>query len=126
MSKFQEPFDSHFHSEIATIAALADHPSSPKADSVEEAAAAAMFKSWGKSTVMKAGTLDVVPFFLLNLDGTVEDGMWENWPPIPAPIKWGLVNLAGSYYWGYWKYSSCSGGKPRTLYALSSTVDTES
>ncbi|ORY57758.1 uncharacterized protein BCR38DRAFT_461052 [Pseudomassariella vexata] len=122
MSTFQEPFDAHFHSEISTIANLANHPNAPKPGSPEEVAAAATFKSWGKSTVTKAGTLDVVPFFLLNLDGTTEDGMWANWPPIPAPIKWGLVNIAGSYNWGWWKFSSCANGVPKELYALPSTA----
>lgn len=87
MSSFQEPFEVHFHSEISTIADLANHPNAPKPGSPEEAEASLMFKTWGKSTVTKAGTLDVVPFFLLNLDGTLEDGLWENWPPIPAPIN---------------------------------------
>lgn len=118
MDKFQEPFETHFHSEIATIANLAAHPNAPKPGSPEEATASATFKSWGKSTVTKAGTLDVVPFFLLNLDGTTEDGMWANWPPIPAPIKWGLVNIAGAYHSRWWKFSSCAGGRPRKLYAL--------
>ncbi|KAK8136785.1 hypothetical protein PG984_004725 [Apiospora sp. TS-2023a] len=118
MSTFQDSFDEHFHSEIATIASLAEHPKAPKAGSAEEAETRALFKSWGKSTVSKAGTLDVVPFFLLNLDGTVEDGMWASWPPMPAPIKWGLENLAGSWHSGWWKFSSCAGGSPRELYAL--------
>ncbi|KAK8031602.1 hypothetical protein PG990_001336 [Apiospora arundinis] len=120
MSTFQESFDEHFHSEISTIASLSEHPKAPKEGSPEEAETRALFKSWGKATVSKAGTLDVVPFFLLNLDGTVEDGMWASWPPMPAPIKWGLENLAGSWHSGWWKFSSCAGGSPRELYALPS------
>ncbi|KAI8626414.1 hypothetical protein F5Y19DRAFT_222730 [Xylariaceae sp. FL1651] len=118
MTTFQEPFETHFHSEIATIANLANHPNAPKPGSKEEADAALTFKTWGKNTVTKAGTLDVVPFFLLNLDGTREDGMWANWPPIPAPIKWGLVNIGGAYHSRWWKFSSCAGGKPKQLYAV--------
>ncbi|KAI1490285.1 hypothetical protein F5X96DRAFT_669834 [Biscogniauxia mediterranea] len=118
MTSFQEPFETHFRSEIATIAAMADHPKAPKVGSEEEATASLTFKTWGKSTVTKAGTLDVVPFFLMNLDGTTEDGMWANWPPIPAPIKWGLTNIGGAYHSRWWKFSSCVGGKPRQLYAL--------
>lgn len=120
MAGFQDAFEAHFHSEISTIAGLADHPKAPKSGTPEEADTRALFKSWGKNTVTKAGTLDVVPFFLLNLDGTVEDGMWANWPPIPAPIKWGLTNLAGAYHGGWWKFSSCAGGRPKELYAMKS------
>ncbi|KAL1843827.1 hypothetical protein VTJ49DRAFT_7178 [Mycothermus thermophilus] len=118
MKSFQEPFEQHFHSEITTIAKFADHPNAPKQGTPEHDAAAATFKTWGKSTVTKAGVTDVVPFFLLNLDRTVEDGMWANWPPMPAPIKWGLINLAGAWHSGWWRFSSCdSSGQPQELWA---------
>ncbi|KAK4451413.1 hypothetical protein QBC34DRAFT_55047 [Podospora aff. communis PSN243] len=119
MKGFQAPFESHFHSEISTIAKLSDHPNTPKEGTPEQAAASLTFKSWGKSTVTKAGMVDVVPFFLLNLDRTVEDGMWANWPPMPAPIKWGLINIAGSWHAGWWKFASCNAaGQPRELWAF--------
>lgn len=118
MDGFRDSFADHFHSEIQTIAALADHPNAPTLGTPEADLAAETFKAWGKNTVTKAGTLDVVPFFLLNLDGTAEEGKWENWPPIPAPVKWGLVNIAGAWHARWWQFSSCAGGKPRKLYAL--------
>lgn len=119
MKTFEAPFESHFHSEISTIAKLAGHPSTPAEGTPEESAARLTFKSWGKSTVTKAGMTDVVPFFLLNLDRTVEDGMWANWPPMPAPIKWGLINIAGSWHSGWWKFASCdAAGQPRELWAF--------
>ncbi|KAK3329934.1 hypothetical protein B0H66DRAFT_466381 [Apodospora peruviana] len=119
MGTFQEPFESHFHSEISTIARLAEHPNTPKEGTPENTAASATFKSWGKSTVTKAGVTDVVPFFLLNLDRTAEDGMWANWPPMPAPIRWGLINIAGAFKSGLWKFTSCdSQGQPKELWAL--------
>ncbi|KAK3694507.1 hypothetical protein B0T22DRAFT_72798 [Podospora appendiculata] len=119
MGTFHAPFESHFHSEIETISKLSDHPNAPKEGTPENAAASATFKAWGKSTVTKAGVTDVVPFFLLNLDRTVEEGMWVNWPPIPAPIKWGLINLAGAFHSGWWKFTSCdAAGQPKELWAL--------
>lgn len=93
MANFQAPFETHFHNEIKTIADMADHASAPAPGSPDETAAGQTFKAWGKATVSKAGMLDVVPFFLLNLDRTVEEGMWENWPPMPAPIKVGHPDL---------------------------------
>jgi len=118
MAGFQDPFEHHFHSEISTISKLSDHPNAPKEGTPENTAAAATFKAWGKSTVTKAGIADVVPFFLLNLDGTVEEGKWANWPPMPAPIKWGLINIAGSFHSGWWKFTSCdSAGHPKELWA---------
>lgn len=119
MDTFQAPFEHHFHSEITHIASFASLPSAPPQGSLEADQAAAVFKSWGKKTVTKAGTTDVVPFFLMNLDTTYEEGRWANWPPMPAPIRWGLVNVAGSWNWAFWKFASCdSAGRPRELYAL--------
>ncbi|KAH8722529.1 hypothetical protein GQ44DRAFT_711616 [Phaeosphaeriaceae sp. PMI808] len=119
MSGFQEAFRHHFHNEIATIAAFANLPNAPKQGSKEAEQAKTIFKVWGKKTVTKAGTFDVVPFFLMNLDATYEDGLWANWPPMPAPVRWGLVNVAGAVHWSWWKFASCDGsGQPRALYAL--------
>ncbi|KAJ4360498.1 uncharacterized protein N0V89_001063 [Didymosphaeria variabile] len=114
MDSFQGPFNHHFHHEIETIASFSFLPEAKKAEE-----AAAIFKAWGKKTVTKAGTTDVVPFFLLNLDVTYEEGMWTSWPPMPVPIRWGLVNIAGAYHWAWWKFASCdASGKPRELWAL--------
>lgn len=119
MDAFKDNFENHFHSEIHTIAALASHAKAPPIDTPEAAAAGDTFKNWGKKTVTKAGMLDVVPFFLLNLDRTAEGGMWANWPAMPAPVKWGLTNIAGSWYGSWWKFSSCDAqGIPQELYAL--------
>lgn len=119
LSSFQDAFSHHFHSEISTIAALANHPSAPAPGTPEADRAAAVFKSWGKKTVMKAGVLDVVPFFLLNLDRGFEEGKWADWPPMPRLVRWGLVNGAGSVHWAWWKFASCDAeGRPRRLWAL--------
>jgi hypothetical protein len=119
MSAFQAPFSHHFHSEISTIASFSAHPSAPLPNTPEAESAAAVFKAWGKKTVMKAGTWDVVPFFLLNLDAGYEDGKWSDWPPMPRLVRWGLVNGAGSVNWAWWKFASCdAAGRPRRLWAL--------
>ncbi|KAJ4397731.1 hypothetical protein N0V93_001966 [Gnomoniopsis smithogilvyi] len=121
MDSFHAPFETHFHNEIATILSLRDHPNAPAGDSPRSVEASDMLRAWGKKTVSKAGTTDVVPFFLLNTDlsDNFEEGLWSNWPPMPAPIKWGLINVAGWYYGGYWKFASCDAqGMPRELYAL--------
>lgn len=118
MSSFQAPLRNHLHSEIATIAALADHPRTPREGTREAAAARAIFKAWGRSTVTKAGMSDVAPFFILNLDRTAEGGIWADWPPMAAPMKWTLLKVAGAVQ-GYWRFASCdAAGRPRELWAL--------
>ncbi|KAM3515826.1 hypothetical protein MY11210_000597 [Beauveria gryllotalpidicola] len=124
MDSFRAPLGDHLHSEVQTIAALAAHPKAAPAEGSEDAAAAAaaaalVFKTWGKKTVTKAGVLDVVPFFLLNLDGTFENGRWAHWPPMPGPIRWILTNVVGMYYGNWWRFASCGAhGSPRELFAL--------
>ncbi|KAG9602720.1 hypothetical protein KCU77_g2435, partial [Aureobasidium melanogenum] len=119
MDTFREPFTHHFHNEISTIASFANLPSAPPADSPEASAAAATFKAWGKKTLTKAGMTDVVPFALLNLDRTFEDGIWAAWPPMPGPVRWMMVNMFGSWNWAWWKFASCDAqGNPKPLYAL--------
>jgi hypothetical protein len=120
MDSLREPFEHHFHHEIDIVAGLGSHPASPETGSDADKEASLIFKTWGKKTVMKQSLTAAVPFFLLNLDATYEDGMWASWPPMPAPIRWGLVNLAGTWNGGYWAFASCNAnGMPRELHALS-------
>ncbi|KAM3533347.1 hypothetical protein MY4038_003354 [Beauveria bassiana] len=119
MDSFRAPLGDHLHSEVQTIAALAAHPKAPAEGSEEAAAAALVFKTWGKKTVTKAGLLDVVPFFFLNLDRTFEGGRWAHWPPMPGPTRWILTNVVGTYYGNRWRFASCGAdGSPRELFAL--------
>ncbi|KAM3428780.1 hypothetical protein MY4824_008631 [Beauveria thailandica] len=119
MDSFRAPLGDHLHSEVQTIAALAAHPKAPADGSEEAAAAALVFKTWGKKTVTKAGLLDVVPFFFLNLDRTFEGGRWAHWPPMPGPVRWILTNVVGAYYGNWWRFASCGAdGSPRELFAL--------
>jgi hypothetical protein len=92
MDSFVKPFNDHFHSEIATIAGFSKLGNFP--------AAGPVFKSWGKSSIMKAGYTDVVPFLFLNFDRTFEDGMWVNWPPMPTVVRMGLTKVGSSWHWG--------------------------
>jgi hypothetical protein len=59
-----------------------------------------------------------LPFFMLNLDRTFENGMWEFWPPIPAPIRWMLIRTVARKHKGWWRFASCDvDGYPKELYA---------
>lgn len=117
LDKFSQEFESHMHSEVKTIASLAKHRNAPKEGSAAAEAATQTFKAWGKKTITKAGMLDVLPFFLLNLDATFEDGRWASWPPMPKPVRWAMTNIVGTYYGNYWKFASCNAhGQPRELF----------
>jgi Hemerythrin HHE cation binding domain len=92
MDGFMEPFNNHFHSEIKTIAALSEGGEYPEA--------ATIFKDWGKGTLTKSGYTEGVPFLFLNFDRTFEEGMWKDWPPMPAIIRAAMVRIGSAWHWG--------------------------
>ncbi|KAF2460589.1 hypothetical protein BDY21DRAFT_280578 [Lineolata rhizophorae] len=113
MAKFQDDFNHHFHSEISTIAKMAEVPRPDGAPNP-----APIFARWGKKSIMGASVTDGVPFLFLNFDRSFEDGTWAAWPPMPAPIRWMLPRMGSSWHWGWWKFASCDvNGMPRELYA---------
>ncbi|EQK98961.1 hypothetical protein G6O67_007433 [Ophiocordyceps sinensis] len=119
MDALHPTLEHHLHHEVSVMADMATHVKAPVRDSFEGAVASASLKAWGKNTVRKAGVTDVLPFFLLNADRTAEKGMWMNWPPIPGPIRWAMVNVVGAVHGGWWRFASCDAhGRPRELHAL--------
>jgi hypothetical protein len=119
MGSFAGALSNHLHHEVAVMAAMASHANVPARESLKGALASDMLKAWGKSTVTKAGYVDVLPFFLLNTDRTFEEGVWRNWPRMPEVVRWGMVNLVGMWHGPRWKFASCdAAGFPRDLYAL--------
>ncbi|KAI5308695.1 hypothetical protein KEM55_005082, partial [Ascosphaera atra] len=102
MNSFKDAFCHHFHSEIDHIADLAylEPVANPAPDALSPEDIGRIFAAWGKRSIMQAGLFDVVPFLFLNFDRTAEEGMWKDWPPMPAPIRWALINLGGAWYSG--------------------------
>lgn len=114
MDAFKEPFGHHFgqDGEIAHLASLADlYQDQPGLRPV--------FATWGKNSLMRTGVLDGVPFMFCNLDRTAEGGRWAAWPRIPAPIKWGMINIGGAWNGRLWRFGSCGkDGERRVLEAF--------
>lgn len=117
MNSFMSAFCHHFHHEIDHITGLYEIAEEIGAERISEAEGS--FSVWAKKSVKGAPMSDILPFMLFNFDRTAEEGMWKDWPQMWAPMKWITINIAGAWYSGYWKFSSCtSDGRPRTLYAL--------
>lgn len=114
MDSFSAPFYAHFgpEGEVAHLASFATlYPDQPELRTV--------FATWGKQSLMKTGVTDGVAFMFYNLDRSWEGGRWETWPRIPAPIKWGLINIGGLWNAGWWRFGSCTKeGVLRELEAL--------
>ena len=119
MDSFQKPFEAHMRSEVQTIANLASHPKAPEVGSQKEKATQAEFDKREGDKIREAGMTDVLPFFLFNFDSEYEGGLWKDWPPIPGPIRWMVMNVAKLLHPGWWKFASCDGTRRRKeLYAL--------
>ncbi|KAJ9259600.1 hypothetical protein DTO195F2_4944 [Paecilomyces variotii] len=60
--------------------------------------------------LQRYSTTDVLPVLWYNLDTKFEDGKWESFPPLPAPVKWYMVNVLGWWRGNWWRFASCSAG----------------
>lgn len=93
----------HLTDEIPSLLSLSRFGSSlPLQDMVE-----GIFKK-SPSYMSKTGG---VPFFFRNLDTQFEDGLWKNWPPIPAPAWFIMQNTIVRWNSGWWRFagSDCRG-----------------
>src|SRR5262245_24361277 len=93
MEAFREPFAANMSSEVTTIANLASHARTPEEGSAKEKSTRSAFDAREGKNLVMSGITDVMPFFLFNFDSEYEDGLWANWPPIPAPVRWGMMNV---------------------------------
>jgi hemerythrin-like domain-containing protein len=82
-------------------------------------------KIWDEA--VKAGVADLrfgdlfteFPFLMLAHDLTYEGGLHTNFPPVPGPMIWVIVNLFALWNWSWWKFSPCDkGGRPKELWAV--------
>jgi hemerythrin-like domain-containing protein len=121
MDAFRQPLEQHLHSEVAAIAAIATHPQVAPLDanSAEIKAINKATSSWSRNATTKAGSTDVIPFILMNMDSTFEGGLWSSWPNMSWAYKWVMLTLGGSWNGGWWLFTSCDvAGKPQRLFAL--------
>lgn len=119
MASFQDALDSHLRSEVTTIANLANHAKAPAVGSAEEKSNQSTFDAREGKNLLLSGPMDVMPFFLFNFDSEYEEGIWADWPPIPAPVRWGIVSVARIRHPGWWKFASCDTARKRIpLYAI--------
>lgn len=69
-----------------------------------------------KETETELGILAGAVFLMVSHDVDYENGIHTNFPPIPAPITWGLRNLAWWAHRDWWAFAPCdSSGKMRPL-----------
>ena len=60
-----------------------------------------------KETETELGILAGAVFVIVNHDADYEGGIHTNFPPIPAPITWGLRNVAWWAHRDWWEFAPC-------------------
>lgn len=110
MDSFMAALSEHLADEIPTILSLSEYGSAMDLKGMLQREADSVMKSLSPTTQM--------PVFLLNHDVTYEGGI-HNFPPIPAPVKFVLMQVCARWNKDWWKFATCGyDGKPkRLLYA---------
>ncbi|KAF4635464.1 hypothetical protein G7Y89_g2641 [Cudoniella acicularis] len=81
---------------------------------------AAIAAETGKRSVTLEFAFNVLPIFLGNMETVeFEDGMWQNFPDVPAPVRWIMKNILPLWNRRQWRFMSCSrDGRRKPLIAL--------
>ncbi|KAK9328772.1 hypothetical protein V1520DRAFT_203095 [Lipomyces starkeyi] len=95
---FAEAFHSHLTNEPLKLVSLASY--NFDMETTRDATT--------QHALQRYSTTDVLPILWYNLDTKYEGGIWEDFPPLPAPVKWGMVNVMGWWRSNWWCFSSCS------------------
>ncbi|KAK9428120.1 hypothetical protein V1505DRAFT_358110 [Lipomyces doorenjongii] len=97
-NSFAEAFHSHLTNEPLKLVSLASYNFDMKA----------IGDATTQHALQRYSTTRVLPILWYNLDTKYEGGIWEDFPPLPAPVKWGMVNVMGWWRSNWWRFSSCS------------------
>lgn len=109
MDTFGPPLHQHLLHEPAKMASLAKYPIDIRALSEKTA----------KHSIDHTSTVNLLPMLLFNLDLEFENGKWKDFPPVPAPMRWVMVNVIGWWRAGWWRFGSCGAdGRRVRLLAL--------
>jgi hypothetical protein len=73
----------------------------------------------GKKTLSIEFAFNVFPMFLLNMEiYEFEDGMWQNFPAAPTPVRWIMRTILPLWNAKQWKFMSCSNDGQRKRLAV--------
>lgn len=74
----------------------------------------------GKSKMKLQDLVEKAPLALLSHDMTFEDGLHQNYPPMPAVLNLLIRYVFSLWYGGYWKFTPCDkSGQPKPTPAIS-------
>ncbi|KAF6238848.1 hypothetical protein HO173_002720 [Letharia columbiana] len=109
MDAFAPAFATHLANEPPALASLSTYAFDIKALSAKTA----------EYSMARTSTFNLLPMLWYNLDVEFEGGKWRDFPPVPAPMRWVLVNILGRWQARWWRFGTCGAdGKRIELLAL--------
>ncbi|KAL1964137.1 hypothetical protein VTN77DRAFT_7225 [Rasamsonia byssochlamydoides] len=109
IDSFGQELQDHLEEEIVTLLELSKYGQCVKLRQ--------LWEQEGQQTLSRMLRTGALPFFFLNHDVTYEDGLWKDWPPAPAAVKWAIRHIFSWWNAGYWKFASCdTSGVPQPLH----------
>jgi len=109
MDSFGPALSAHLANEPPKLVSLAQYPGINIEAGMEKAA----------QHGIKSTSLHDMGVMFYNMDLGFEGGMWKDIVPIPALIKWVIINVIARWHASWWRFGSCgANGQRRQLLAL--------
>lgn len=110
MDEFGPAMHTHLKNEVPHLASLKKYPNIDMAT---------IKKATEKDSMDRSSTIYDLPMLWYNLDVDFEDGRWKDFPGLPAPVRWVMVNVLGWWRSNWWRFGSVDrNGKRVQLLAL--------
>ncbi|CAJ0555343.1 Ff.00g054080.m01.CDS01 [Fusarium sp. VM40] len=113
IDSFGHELADHLAQEITTILNLRQYGT--KMDKFEE-----KFKEWADKDTSNLAVPGTLTWGFFNHDKQYEDGLWQDWPPAPAPV---VFTIRWVTYWihsDWWRFAPCDryGQSKERLFAM--------
>ena len=103
----------------ALVTHLANEPPALASLSTYAVDIKALSEKTAQHSMARTSSFNLLPMLWYNLDVEFEGGKWKNFPPVPTPMRWVLVNIFGWWQARWWRFGSCgTDGKRIELLAL--------
>lgn len=114
MDSFSQPLYTHLSEELDSIVNLSRF-STP--DNPIDIVAIAL--KVGKQAVTRDFALNCLPCFILNMEAVeFEGGMWQEFPPVNAPVRFILMRVLPLWRRTVWRFASCGENRARKQLAV--------
>jgi len=116
LDAFGEPLIQHLHDEIPTLLSLRKYGEDKMKDLPK------IFEGEAQQNMSKVGMTGGMMLVFLSHDVTFEDGLWQNWPPVPYVMLLAIRHVIYRFHSDWWRFAPVDAyGKPQPQYAAPTT-----